>query len=136
MRELLIALLAGMLFGAGLLISGMADPQRVLAFLTLGPDWDPSLALVMAGALTITVPGFALMRRRERPLFTERFTAPTQNRIDRRLLIGAALFGLGWGWAGYCPGPAIVGAGLGHWSALVFAAAMLAGGWLTARRVR
>ncbi len=136
MRELLIALLAGMLFGAGLLISGMADPQRVLAFLTIGPDWDPSLALVMAGALTITVPGFALMRRRGRPLFTERFTAPTQNRIDRRLLIGAALFGLGWGWAGYCPGPAIVGAGLGHWSALLFAAAMLAGGWLTARRVR
>jgi uncharacterized membrane protein YedE/YeeE len=136
MRERLPALIAGLLFGAGLLISGMADPQRVLAFLRIAPGWDPSLAFVMGGALAITLPGFTLLKRRRQPLFAASFAAPPTFPIDRRLLAGAALFGLGWGWAGYCPGPALVGFGLGHWTALVFVPAMLLGGWLSSRFLR
>lgn len=136
MRDRLPALIAGLLFGAGLLISGMADPQRVLGFLRIAPGWDPSLAFVMGGALAVTLPGFILLKRRQRPLFAEHFAAPPTSPIDRRLIAGAALFGLGWGWAGYCPGPALVGFGLGHWTALLFAPAMLAGGWIAARIVR
>ena len=136
MRERLPAVLAGLLFGAGLLISGLADPQRVLAFLRIAPGWDPSLAFVMGGALAITVPGFALLRRRRQPLFAANFASPPTSPVDRRLLAGAALFGLGWGWIGYCPGPALVGLGLGHWTALLFVPAMLAGGWLTSRLLR
>ncbi len=129
-RELLLAAVAGMLFGAGLLVSGMADPARVLGFLTLGPGWDPSLAFVMAGALAITVPGFALAQRRGQPLFAKTFPAAPSSGIDRRLLIGAAIFGIGWGLQGYCPGPAVVAAGLGQWPALLFLPAMLLGAWL------
>ena len=136
MRERLPALLAGLLFGAGLLISGMADPQRVLAFLRIAPGWDPSLAFVMGGALAVTVPGFAWLRHRPQPFMAAAFAAPPAWPLDRRLLTGAALFGLGWGWAGYCPGPALVGFGLGHWTAWLFVPAMLAGGWLTARLLR
>jgi uncharacterized protein len=136
MSERLAALIAGVLFGAGLLISGMADPQRVLAFLRIAPGWDPSLAFVMAGALAVTLPGFALLRRRGRPLLAPSFVAPTAAPVDRRLLLGAALFGLGWGWVGYCPGPALVGFGLGHWNAWLFVPAMLAGGWVTSRLLR
>lgn len=136
MREHLIALVAGLLFGAGLLISGMADPQRVLGFLRLAPGWDPSLAFVMVGALAVTIPGFALLRRRGRPLLAPAFAAPSTQRIDRRLLLGAATFGIGWGWAGYCPGPALVGLGLAHWSAWLFVPAMLIGAALMARLQR
>ena len=136
MREDLIALIAGLLFGAGLLISGMADVQRVLAFLRLAPGWDPSLAFVMGGALAVTVPGFALLRRRGRPLLAPAFNTPAAQQIDRRLLLGAAIFGIGWGWAGYCPGPALVGLGLAHWSAWLFVPAMLVGATLTARLQR
>jgi uncharacterized protein len=133
MNERLPALVAGLLFGGGLLVSGMADPQRVLAFLRIAPGWDPSLAFVMGGALAVTVPGFALMRHRGRPLFAAQFATQSSAPVDRRLLIGAALFGLGWGWAGYCPGPALVGVGLGHWTALAFVPAMFAGGWIASR---
>jgi len=136
MRERLPAVIAGLLFGAGLLISGMADPQRVLAFLRWGPGWDPSLAFVMGGALLVTLPGFAIVRRLGRPLFAERFAAPASGAIDRRLILGAAVFGLGWGWAGYCPGPALVGLGLGHWTAILFVLAMLLGGLGAARATR
>jgi uncharacterized membrane protein YedE/YeeE len=131
--HLVFPALAGLLFGAGLLISGMADPARVLAFLTLAPGWDPSLAFVMGGALAVTVPGFALMQRHGRPVFATAFSAPANTRIERRLLLGAAIFGLGWGLVGYCPGPAVVSAGLGQWPALLFLPAMLAGAWLADR---
>jgi uncharacterized membrane protein YedE/YeeE len=133
MRNHIATLLAGLLFGAGLVISDMANPQRVLAFLRWGPGWDPSLALVMLGALAITVPGFAWMRLRGRPFLAPQFTTPAAGAIDRRLLLGATVFGIGWGWVGYCPGPALVGVGLGHWSAVVFVAAMLSGAWVTTR---
>ena len=132
-QELLLSAAAGVLFGAGLVISGMADFNKVLGFLTLGPGWDPALAFVMAGALAVTVPGFALAQRRGRPLFAGAFAGAASSAVDKRLLAGAAIFGLGWGLQGYCPGPAVVAAGLGQWPALVFLPAMLAGGWIADR---
>lgn len=131
MRNVLIALLAGLLFGAGLVISGMANPAKVLAFLSIGPGWDPSLAFVMGGGLIITVPGFAWLRRKDKPLYAERFVKPPLNPIDRRLVVGALLFGAGWGLAGYCPGPAIVSAALLQGAAFIFLPCMLLGGWLS-----
>jgi len=119
MRAFALPLIAGALFGAGLVVSGMADPAKVLAFLTLAPGWDPSLALVMASALAISLPGFAWARRRGRPLFGGSFSAPATQTLDRRLLVGAALFGIGWGLSGFCPGPAVVSAGFGNGAALL-----------------
>lgn len=132
---LLCATLSGLLFGAGLLISGMASPVRVLGFLTLAPGWDPTLAFVMGGALAVALPGYALMRRRGAPLFAGKLPDRPSTTLDRRLLIGAAIFGIGWGLQGYCPGPAVVSAGMGQWPALLFLPAMLLGAWLTERFV-
>jgi len=129
---LAFAALAGVLFGAGLVISGMAEPARVLGFLRLAPGWDPTLAFVMAAALAVAVPGYALLQRRGRPLLAEGFS-PRVTGIDGRLLLGAAIFGLGWGLQGYCPGPAVVAAGLGQWPALAFLPAMLVGAWVADR---
>lgn len=131
MRHALIALTVGLIFGAGLVVSGMASPVKVLAFLKLGPGWDPSLAFVMGGALAVTVPGFAWLRRKEKPILATHFVKPPLNPIDRRLIIGAALFGLGWGLSGYCPGPAIVSLALLQKSALIFVPSMVLGGWLS-----
>lgn len=124
---LLIAALAGLVFGLGLLLSGMADPQKVLGFLDLAGAWDPSLALVMGGAIALGLPGFALARRRSRSLLGEPMQLPTRKAVDAPLLIGSALFGIGWGLAGYCPGPALVGTAAGLGSAAIFSVAMLAG---------
>lgn len=128
----LVPLLSGILFGAGLVLSGMANPAKVLAFLTLGPGWDPSLALVMAGALAVSLPGFAWLRRRPRPFYAASFVNPS-GPVDHRLLLGAALFGIGWGMAGFCPGPAVVAAGLLQGAGLLFVPAMLAGAWIARR---
>lgn len=133
MPVLLAAAFSGLLFGAGLLLSGMADPARVLAFLTLGPGWDPRLMGVMAAGLAVAVPGFAWLARRDKPLFAAQFSTSTYQGVDRRLLGGAALFGLGWGLAGYCPGPAVLSAGLLQTAALLFLPAMLLGAWLADR---
>lgn len=133
MSRLLTALLAGALFGLGLAISGMTDPDKVLNFLDLAGRWDPSLALVMGGALAVSMPGFAWARGRARGLSD---IAPSQppshspSRIDGRLLLGSALFGIGWGIAGYCPGPALASLAHGTTEALVFVAALLAGSQL------
>jgi uncharacterized membrane protein YedE/YeeE len=127
MMTILIAALAGLVFGLGLLVSGMADPQKVLAFLDLAGPWDPSLALVMGGAIALGLPGFALARRRNRSLLGEPMQLPARQAVDAPLLIGSALFGIGWGLAGYCPGPALVGTAAGMGSAAIFSAAMLAG---------
>lgn len=108
MRETLSGLLCGLVFGAGLVISGMAYPTKVLGFLDLFGDWDPSLAVVMAAALVVTIPGYLWARRRARPLVAARFQWPTLREIDGRLVGGAMLFGIGWGLVGLCPGPAIV----------------------------
>ncbi len=124
---ILMAALAGLVFGLGLLVSGMADPQKVLGFLDIAGTWDPSLALVMGGAIALGLPGFALARRRSRSLLGAPMQMPTRQAVDARLLIGAALFGIGWGLAGYCPGPALVGTAAGLGSAAIFSLAMLAG---------
>jgi uncharacterized protein len=126
-RHLATALLAGSLFGVGLVCSGMTDPGKVLGFLDIGGPWNPSLAFVMAGAVGVHFVAYRLIRRRSRPLFAEAFVLPTQRRIDTKLLFGSALFGVGWGLAGYCPGPAIVSLGSGAAQAFVFVGAMLVG---------
>jgi uncharacterized membrane protein YedE/YeeE len=136
MRDISNSLVAGLLFGAGLVISGMANPENVLGFLTLDAHWNPSLALVMGGALAVTVPGFAWVHRRRRLIDGTPFVPVAHAAIDWRLLAGAALFGLGWGLSGYCPGPAIVSAGLGHTDALLLLLSMIAGTGLARLTVR
>jgi uncharacterized membrane protein YedE/YeeE len=123
----LLALTAGLVFGLGLLLSGMANPAKVLAFLDLTGAWDPSLALVMGGAIAVGLVGFGWLGRRQTSLLGEPLNLPTNRQIDRRLVVGSLAFGAGWGLAGYCPGPALVSAAMGQWQALVFVAAMLAG---------
>jgi len=128
---LLVAVfLCGLLFGTGLIVSGMADPANVIGFLDLGGAWNPQLALVMAGAIAVALPGFALLRRRARPLLATAMHWPQAAGIDRRLVAGSLLFGIGWGLAGFCPGPALVGVGIGSGDAVVFTVAMLAGMYL------
>lgn len=121
------ALAAGLLFGLGLILSGMADPAKVLNFLDVAGTWDPSLAFVMAGAIAVAAPGFWLVRRRLAPLAGPLFHVPPADApIDRRLVIGAAVFGIGWGLAGFCPGPALVSVPLAAPGTLAFVAAMVA----------
>jgi len=122
-----VALIAGLLFGVGLTISQMIDPAKVLAFLDIAGDWDPSLALVMIGALFVATSAFCAARRGTRPLFGTSFAIPERRDIDVRLLGGAALFGAGWGLVGYCPGPALAGLAFGDWRTWLFVAAMIAG---------
>lgn len=123
----LTSLLAGLVFGLGLIVSGMANPAKVLGFLDLAGRWDPSLALVMAGAIAVGSVAFLLAKNRTRSLLGAEMKLPTASHIDRRLVVGSALFGMGWGVAGFCPGPGLVALGMGESKALVFVAAMLAG---------
>lgn len=123
----LSALSAGLLFGFGLIVSHMANPEKVLGFLDLAGQWDPSLALVMAGAVAIGAVAFAIARGRTRSLLGVPLSWPAATRIDRPLVIGSALFGVGWGLAGFCPGPALVTAAGGQPKAWLFVVAMLAG---------
>ncbi|WP_421567114.1 DUF6691 family protein [Stenotrophomonas sp. PD6] len=123
----LVALLCGALFGVGLVVADMANPARVLAFLDVTGNWDVSLGLVMVGALVPSGLAYAWVRRRQRPLLPGALHLPTQRGIDRRLLSGAAVFGVGWGLMGICPGPAVVLLGTGEPLALVFFAAMMTG---------
>jgi len=124
----------GLIFGCGLLLSGMSDPAKVLNFLDLGGivsgSWDPSLAFVMAGAVAASFVGFRLVLRRSQPLFAERFHLPTKRELDSRIVAGPAIFGVGWGLAGFCPGPALTALGFGSRAAFIFVAAVLAGMWL------
>lgn len=106
-REILSALLTGILFGLGLAIAQMTDPNKVLNFLDITGQWDPSLAFVMASALLVVAPAYRFILRRKRPLWGATFQVPTRSDIDSRLVVGSALFGIGWGLSGYCPGPAI-----------------------------
>jgi len=121
------SLLAGLVFGLGLIVSGMANPAKVLGFLDLAGAWDPSLALVMAGAISVGAIAFAVAGRRTTSLIGAEMKLPAARHIDRRLVVGSTLFGMGWGIAGFCPGPGLVALGMGEVKALVFAAAMLAG---------
>ena len=127
MRAWLPALFVGILFGAGLAVSDMINPARVLAFLDVAGAWDPTLAFVMAAALVPSSLGYWLRRRMDRPLLAERFAIPENRAPDRRLLIGAALFGVGWGLVGFCPGPALAAIALGSWQPILFVLAMVAG---------
>lgn len=130
MRLVLPGLIVGLLFGAGLALSGMVDPARVLGFLDLAGPWNPALAFVLSAALLPPGLAYALLRRMKRPLLAQEFCIPENRSIDRRLLAGAALFGVGWGLVGLCPGPAIAGLALGHWQNWLFVAAMTVGMWV------
>jgi uncharacterized protein len=127
MRFLLVFLI-GALFGTGIVLSGMANPAKVLNFFDLAGSFDPSLAFVMAGALAVAAPGYALLfRARQKPLYDQIFRLPKASAIDIRLVAGSAVFGIGWGIAGFCPGASIPALGLGHASAAIFVVALLAG---------
>ena len=127
MLTVFTSLLAGLVFGLGLIVSGMANPAKVLGFLDVGGSWDPSLAFVMAGAIAVGTIAFAVAHKRTLSLLGVAMKLPTSPDIDRRLVIGSALFGIGWGVAGFCPGPGLVALGMGEIKALVFVGAMLVG---------
>lgn len=125
--HIVTAMLAGLLFGAGLILSGMSNPAKVLAFLDVSGVWDPSLLFVMAGAILVAAFAFRFARTRVRPLFGERIHLPGAGRIDVPLVLGSTVFGIGWGLVGYCPGPALTSLAVGGRSTLLFVAAMVAG---------
>ncbi|MBN8552074.1 MAG: YeeE/YedE family protein [Caulobacterales bacterium] len=127
MSRLIVAIVCGLLFGAGLVMSDMVNPARVLAFLDVAGAWDPSLALVMIGALIPSSIAYLLRRRMDAPVTETTFAIPQSRNIDRPLIGGAVLFGIGWGLVGLCPGPALAALVTGLWPALVFAVAMSAG---------
>lgn len=127
MKLWITSFLAGLVFGLGLIASGMANPDKVLSFLDLAGAWDPSLALVMVGAIAVAGVAFALVKRQSAPVFGREFQLPTAVHPDRRLVLGSITFGVGWGVAGFCPGPALVALGAGIPKAAVFVAAMVAG---------
>jgi uncharacterized membrane protein YedE/YeeE len=127
MLRMLVALFSGALFGLGLAISGMVDPAKIIGFLDVAGDWDPTLAFVMGGALLVAIPAFRLILRRPRPVLADDFELPTKTDVDARLLGGAALFGVGWGLAGFCPGPSVTALATGLTPVFAFVAAMVAG---------
>jgi uncharacterized protein len=127
MRLPIVSLATGTIFGAGLALSDMINPARVIAFLDLAGDWDPSLAWVMGGAIVPMVIAYLFTARMKSPLLDKRFFIPENRVLDSRLIIGAVLFGVGWGLVGFCPGPAIAGLILGMWQPWLFVLAMLAG---------
>jgi uncharacterized membrane protein YedE/YeeE len=133
---LAVAVLAGGLFGAGLVLSGMTNPARITAFLDPLGGWDPSLAFVMAGAVGVYAIASRVIRRRNDPWFDRQFHVPPRRAVDARLVSGAALFGVGWGLGGFCPGPGIVAAAAGSHQALVFVLSMIAGMYLFRRYER
>lgn len=127
MRSFVFAFLSGILFGAGLVVSGMTDTSKVLAFLDVKGDFNPALALVMVGAIGVFLPGYFLSRRLKKPLLTQEFSHPEKTSVDAPLLLGSSLFGIGWGLSGVCPGPAVVNVASLNSGFLGFFVAMLAG---------
>ena len=125
--KLLFALFTGLVFGSGIALSGMMDPAKVLNFFDLAGTWDPSLAFVMGGAVLVTFIGYRLVWRRAAPIWGDRFDVPASRRIDGRLVGGSALFGVGWGIAGFCPGAAIPALGTGRWEVALFLASVAVG---------
>ncbi|MFK7855758.1 MAG: DUF6691 family protein [Granulosicoccus sp.] len=132
----LLACAAGLLFGIGLVVSGMSNPAKVLNFLDVLGHWDASLAFVMGGAVVTTLLGYPLIQRRGKPVLALRFELPTRQDIDQPLVLGAVLFGLGWGIGGYCPGPAWTSLSALLPGSLVFICSMLAAMWLTSSWIR
>lgn len=127
MRRTILAGIVGLIFGTGIALSGMANPAKVLNFFDIAGTWDPSLAFVMGGALVVTALGYPLALRRKQPVFEKRFHLPTKRTLDIPLVAGSAVFGIGWGISGFCPGGAIPALGLGETSAWAFVGSMLAG---------
>jgi uncharacterized protein len=127
MLRTVVNLFAGALFGLGLAVSGMVSPAKIIGFLDFVGDWDPTLAFVMGGALLVTIPAFRLILRRPRPVLADEFDLPTKKEVDSRLLAGSAIFGIGWGLAGFCPGPAVTALASGLAPVFAFVAAMVAG---------
>jgi uncharacterized protein len=125
--NILMTFIVGLVFGIGLIVSGMTDPAKVIGFLDLAGNWDPSLAFVMGGAILVGLVGFRIAGKRERSLLGEAMRLPTATRIDRRLVLGSLVFGAGWGLAGYCPGPALASLATGDPKPWVFELAMVAG---------
>ena len=130
LRQILIPLLCGLVFGIGLTLSGMTDTQVVLGFLDIAGDWNPALLMVMVGALAVTVPGFWLAQKRRTPFFSTQFFLPASRAIAAKPLIGSLIFGIGWGLYGYCPGPALAALSSLAWQPLLFVVAMAVGVWL------
>lgn len=130
MQSIITALIAGIIFGAGLVVSEMVNPVKVQGFLNIFGNWDPSLILVMGGAVVVTLISSRFILRRVAPMFTDSFELPVSTIIDRRLILGAVLFGLGWGLSGYCPGPGLVNALINPNEAMVFIPALLIGAWI------
>jgi uncharacterized membrane protein YedE/YeeE len=127
MPLIISAFVSGVLFGLGLIVSQMTDPAKVLGFLDIFGNWDPSLALVMGGAVVVSALGYVFAKSRGVPVFASRLDIPTRRDLEPRLLTGAAIFGIGWGLVGLCPGPALVALTFGPWQVLVFVAAMIIG---------
>ncbi len=127
MQLIVIALISGILFGVGLTLSQMTNPNKVIGFLDISGHWDPSLILVMAGALTVTSLFFRPILKRLKPLFNKEFYLVSKTAIDKALLFGATLFGIGWGISGYCPGPSVAGLGLGNFESIVMIFAIYIG---------
>ena len=125
--RVLAALASGLVFGLGLAVSGMMNPAKVIGFLDVAGDWDPTLAFVMIGALLVAVPAYRFIPKRPRPVLEEGFDLPKKQAVDRPLVLGSALFGIGWGLVGFCPGPAVAALGTGLAPVFAFVAAMLAG---------
>jgi uncharacterized protein len=123
----LAALGCGLVFGLGLAVSGMMNPAKVIGFLDVAGDWDPTLVFVMGGALLVTVPGYRVILKRRRPVLAGGFSLPTKKSVDAPLILGSTLFGVGWGLVGFCPGPAVAAIGTGLPAVLGFVAAMIAG---------
>ncbi|PHK95229.1 hypothetical protein CR162_08620 [Pseudoroseomonas rhizosphaerae] len=127
MNRILIALVSGLLFGLGLVVSQMVNPEKVLSFLDVFGNWDPSLAFVMGAAVLVAALGFTLAKWRQVPLYAPSFSGPTKTKVDARLVVGSLIFGTGWGLVGYCPGPVLASFLLAGPPAVVFLAAMLTG---------
>jgi uncharacterized membrane protein YedE/YeeE len=140
MSRTLVALFGGTLFGLGLAVSGMMNPAKIVGFLDVAGEWDPTLAFVMGGALLVTIPAFRVILNRPRPVLADGFDLPTKSTLDARLLGGAALFGVGWGLSGFCPGPAVAALTTGLAPVFAFVAAMIVGmavhTWVFERRDR
>jgi uncharacterized membrane protein YedE/YeeE len=130
MNRVIIALISGILFGAGLVLSEMVNPVKVQGFLDLFGNWDPSLVLVMGGAVAVTLVTSRFILRRKTPIFADRFYMAMTSNIDTRLILGAVLFGTGWGLSGYCPGPGLVNAMINPTEALIFIPALIVGGFI------
>lgn len=135
MRKIIFAAFIGLIFGAGIAVSGMINPAKVLNFFDFAGTWDPSLALVMGGALSVTAIGYYFVLKRPAPVFDTAFHLPTSRKIDLPLVAGSAIFGIGWGITGFCPGGSIPALGLGEPDAFIFVAAMI-GGIVLARGAR